>query len=122
MAAQYAAEYNMPFLPLNLLPGRVAAVREACEKRGRDPSSIVLSAAMVVCVGADEAAFVRRAEAIGRAPDQLRAAGVSGTPQEAIDFLGRLADAGITRTYLQFLDLSDHEHFRLVAAEVAGKI
>ncbi len=122
LAARFADEFNVPFAPLNIVEDRIRAVREACERIDRDPSGIVLSAAMVVCVGADESEFVRRAEAIGRAPDQLRTGGVGGTPQEAIDFLGRLSELGISRTYLQFLDLGDHEHFRLVAAEVAGKI
>ncbi len=120
LAARYADEFNVPFAPLNIVEERVRAVREACERRGRDPSSIVMSAAMVVCVGADETEFLRRAEAIGRAPDQLRTGGVGGTPEQANDFLSKLDGAGITRTYLQFLDLSDHEHLRLVAAELAA--
>jgi F420-dependent oxidoreductase-like protein len=118
LAARFADEFNVPFAPINIVEERVNTVREACEKRGRDPSSIVMSAAMVVCVGADESEFVRRAEAIGRPPDQLRAGGVSGTPDEARGFLGKLGDVGITRTYLQFLDLSDHDHLELVAAEL----
>jgi F420-dependent oxidoreductase-like protein len=121
LAARFADEFNVPFAPLTIIEDRIAAVREACEKRGQDPSSIVLGTAQVVCVGANEEEFIRRAEAIGRPPDQLRSGGVAGTPAEAIDFIGKLADLGITRTYLQFLDLSDHEHLRLVAAEVGGK-
>jgi hypothetical protein len=77
-----------------------------------------MSAAMVVCVGTDEADFSKRAEAIGRPTDQLRAGGVAGTPEEAREFVSKLAEAGITRTYLQFLDLDDHDHARLVAAEL----
>jgi F420-dependent oxidoreductase-like protein len=122
LAARYAAEFNVPFAPPNIVSERVSTVREACERIGRDPATMVLSAAMVVCVGADESEFIRRAEAIGRPPDQLRSGGVAGTPAEAVDFLGKLAGLGITRTYLQFLDLGDHEHLRLVAAEVDGKI
>jgi F420-dependent oxidoreductase-like protein len=122
LAARFAGEFNVPFAPLNIVEERIGAVRQACERIGRDPAGIVMSAAMVVCVGADEKEFVRRAEAIGRPPDQLRAGGVAGTPPEALDFLGKLKDLGITRTYLQFLDLGDHEHFRLVAAELAGKV
>jgi alkanesulfonate monooxygenase SsuD/methylene tetrahydromethanopterin reductase-like flavin-dependent oxidoreductase (luciferase family) len=121
LAAKYADEYNLPFLPLNLIEDRVAAAREACEKAGRDPSTLTLSAAQVVCVGADEVEFTRRAEAIGRPPDQLRTGGVAGTPSEAVDFIGKLAALGITRTYLQFLDLSDLDHLRLLGAEVLGK-
>jgi len=119
LAARYADEYNMPFLPMNLISERITAVREACEKAGRDPATLCLSAAQVVCVGADAAEFERRAAAIGQPPDMLRAGGVGGLPGEVTDKLGRLAELGVTRTYLQFLDLADHDHLRLVA-EVAA--
>jgi F420-dependent oxidoreductase-like protein len=122
LAATFANEFNVPFAPLNIVAERIQAVRAAAQKIGRNPDDIVMSSAQVVCVGADEDEFRRRAEAIGRPPEQLRAGGVGGTPQEAIDFLGKLADAGVTRTYLQFLDLSDHDHLRIVAAEVQGKV
>jgi alkanesulfonate monooxygenase SsuD/methylene tetrahydromethanopterin reductase-like flavin-dependent oxidoreductase (luciferase family) len=102
-------------MPLNLIADRIQTVREACEKAGRDPATLRLSAAQVVCVGGDKDEFVRRAEAIGRPPDTLRADGVAGLPSEAGDKLGKLAELGITRTYLQFLDLSDHDHLRIVA-------
>jgi F420-dependent oxidoreductase-like protein len=121
LAARFADEFNVPFAPLNIVAERVDAVRQACERAGRDPASIVMSSAQVVCVGADEKEFIRRAEAIGRPPEQLRSGGVGGTPDEAIDFLGKLAEAGVTRTYLQYLDLEDHDHLRVVAAEVQGK-
>ena len=47
---------------------------------------------------------------------------MAGTPSEGLAFLGKLAAIGVTRTYLQFLNVGDHEHMRLVAAELAGKI
>jgi len=122
LAARYADEFNVPFAPLNIVEERFRAVREACEKAGRDPSEMTLSAAMVVCVGSDEKEYVRRASDIGRAPEELRANGVAGTPSEARDFLGKLAEVGVTRTYLQFLNVGDYEHMRLVVAELAGKI
>jgi F420-dependent oxidoreductase-like protein len=122
LAARFADEFNVPFAPLNIVEDRVKTVREACEKQGRDPASMTFSSAQVVCVGSDEKEFARRAGAIGRPPDGLRAGGVGGTPDEAIDMIGKLADVGITRTYLQFLDLGDHEHLRLVAAEVLKKV
>src|SRR5581483_7294702 len=115
LAAKYADEYNNAFAPLNIVEDRYGAVREACEKIGRDPSSIVLSCAQVVCVGKDEAEFVKRAEAIGRPPDQLRAGGVAGTPDEAREFVEKIKATGATRLYLQFLDLSDTDHLHLVA-------
>jgi alkanesulfonate monooxygenase len=122
LAARFADEFNLPFLPLSLFSERIEAVRVACEKVGRDPADLTLSAAMVVCVGADEGEFARRARDIGRPPDQLRSGGVAGTPAEALERLGELAALGISRTYLQFLNLGDHEHLRLVAAELLGKL
>lgn len=122
LAARYADEFNVPFAPLNIVEQRFQAVREACEKVDRDPAEMTFSAAMVVCIGADEKEYVRRAADIGRAPDELRTNGVAGTPAEALDFLGKLAEIGVARTYLQFLNVSDHEHMRLVVAELAGKV
>jgi alkanesulfonate monooxygenase SsuD/methylene tetrahydromethanopterin reductase-like flavin-dependent oxidoreductase (luciferase family) len=90
--------------------------------QGRDPASLTWSNALVVCVGEDEAEFHRRAEAIGREPDELRENGVAGTPAEAVETIGRYADEGAERVYLQVLDLSDLDHLELVAAEVMPKV
>jgi hypothetical protein len=76
----------------------------------------------VLCVGKDEAELARRAAAIGRDVDDLRAHGVAGTPAEAVDTLSRYAEAGAQRFYLQVLDLSDLDHLDLVAAEVAPQL
>ena len=89
---------------------------------GRDPRSIVLSAALVLAVGADEAELARRAAAIGRPPDVLRAQGIAGTVPEVVDRLGPIAEAGATRVYLQTLDLSDLDHLDLVAREVVPRL
>jgi alkanesulfonate monooxygenase SsuD/methylene tetrahydromethanopterin reductase-like flavin-dependent oxidoreductase (luciferase family) len=78
----------------------------------------VYSVAQVVCCGDDDEALRRRAAAIGREPDQVRADGLAGSPQEVVDKLGRFAELGTQRAYLQVLDLHDLEHLDLVAAEV----
>ena len=44
------------------------------------------------------------------------------TPAEAVDVLGRYAEAGAQRVYLQVLDLADLDHLDLVAAEVAPQL
>ncbi len=79
---------------------------------------IVYSAAQIICVGRDDAEIARRAAAIGREVDELRENGLAGTPAQVLDRIGTFADAGITRMYLQALDLSDLDHLELVAAEV----
>jgi F420-dependent oxidoreductase-like protein len=119
LAATYADEFNMPFSSLEDTGAAFDRVRAACEKRDRDPADVVYSAAQVVCVGADEAEVRRRAAAIGREPDELRANGAAGTPDEVVARLRSFAELGATRAYLQVLDLHDLDHLGLIAEEVA---
>jgi alkanesulfonate monooxygenase SsuD/methylene tetrahydromethanopterin reductase-like flavin-dependent oxidoreductase (luciferase family) len=122
LAARYATEFNVPFASADDNARLFAGVREACEEAGRDPGSMVYSSALVLCVGKDEAEIARRAAAIGRDVAELRAHGVAGTPAEVVDILGRYAEAGAERFYLQVLDLADLDHLDLVASEVAPQL
>ena len=110
LAARHAAEFNAPFSSVEATGRLFARVDEACREHGRDPSTLVHSTAQVVCVGPNDAAVRRRAEAIDRDVDDLRTGGVAGTFEEARDRLGRLAEVGTTRVYLQVLDLADLDH------------
>ena len=118
LAARFAAEYNVPFLSLEDTSGAWARGRAACDAAGRDPGSLLLSAAQVLCCGRDEAEVARRAAAIGREVDELRANGLAGTPDEVVAKARTFAAAGAERLYLQVLDLDDLEHLELVAAAV----
>ncbi|GGL44357.1 LLM class F420-dependent oxidoreductase [Phycicoccus endophyticus] len=120
LAARYAAELNVPFASVKETRELLERVDAVCEEHGRDPRSLVHSAAQVVCVGADDATVRRRAEAIGRDPQELRANGVAGSPEEARERVGRLADAGVERLYLQVLDLHDLDHLADARAALAG--
>jgi len=118
LAARFADEFNVPFAKVDATGAQFDVVRAAVDAAGRDAASISYSAAQVVCVGADEAEFEKRAAAIGRQPDELRENGVAGTPEEAATRLRELAEAGAARAYLQVLDLTDLDHLALIAAEV----
>jgi F420-dependent oxidoreductase-like protein len=118
LAARHADEFNLPFADEETTRSQLARVRAACEAVGRDPATLGWSNALVLCCGADEDEFRRRATAIGREPDELRETGAAGTPQEVVDKLGRYAALGAERAYLQVLDLADLEHLALVASEV----
>jgi F420-dependent oxidoreductase-like protein len=118
LAAQHAAEFNVPFAPPEAFGERVSTVRGACEQQGRDPATMRFSVATVVCCGADEATLQRRAEKIGQPLAQLRKTAAAGTPDEVLAQLRRFADEGATRAYLQVLDLADHDHLRLLAEAV----
>ncbi len=122
LAARFADEFNTPFLGIDDARAAFGRLDEACEAAGRDPGEITRSVALVAGCGADDAEVERRAVAIGREASELRANGAAGTPAEVIDTLGRFAELGATRAYLQILDLADHDHIRLIAAEVMGAV
>jgi F420-dependent oxidoreductase-like protein len=123
LAADFATEFNMPFAGLDALVEGQERVDAVCRERGRDPATLGRSTAQVLCVGRDEAEVARRADAIGRRPDELRANGIAGTPAEVVDKIGTFGErAGMQRLYLQVLDLSDLDHLELVASEVASQL
>lgn len=119
LAARFAAEFNVAFQSMDVAVTQFGRVDDACRRIGRDPASMRRSVALVVCVGRDDAEVARRAAAIGREVDELKANGVAGSPAEIVDRLGRLTGAtGIARVYLQVLDVSDLAHVELIGAEV----
>ena len=122
LAARYAQEFNLAFPPLEVYGEYVERVRQACTDSGRDPATLRTTVALVVCCGRDEAEFRRRANAIGREPDELRANGAAGLPGEVVDKLREFAAAGAEAAYLQVLDVSDLEHLGLIAAEVLPEV
>ncbi len=99
-----------------------AGCAQACEEIGRDPDELTYSNALVLCCGATDADVRRRADVIGQDVDELRANGLAGTPAEVVDRIGRFAELGAERVYLQTLDVDDLDHLELVAAEVMPKV
>ncbi|MBO1753879.1 LLM class F420-dependent oxidoreductase [Allobranchiibius sp. CTAmp26] len=122
LAAQYATEFNVPFSSLADTSTIFERVRAACVERGRDADELTWSAAQVVCCGRSEGDLSRRAAAIGRPVADLRENGLAGTPAEVVDTLGRFADAGVQRVYLQVLDLADLDHLELIASDVLSQV
>ncbi|HEX2132725.1 MAG TPA: LLM class F420-dependent oxidoreductase [Actinophytocola sp.] len=120
LAARFASEFNIPFASVADSADRFGRVREALAARGRP--EIVFSNALVACVGRDDAEVARRAAAIGREVDELKANGVAGSPAEAVDALARYAEAGASRAYLQILDLDDLDHLELIASAVRPQL
>jgi hypothetical protein len=83
---------------------------------------MTFSAVQVVCCGKDEASLARRAAAIGRPLDELRANGLAGSPAELVDKIGAFASHGTSAMYLQVLDLSDLDHLELLASGVLPQV
>ncbi len=119
LAARYAAEFNLAFRSLPEAVEAFERVREACSAAGRDPRSLVLSVAHTVVCGRDDAEIARRAAAIGVDAAEI---GLGGTPAQVVDAIGRYAEAGASRVYLQVMDLDDLDHLELLGAEVLPRV
>lgn len=122
LAATHADEFNLGFSPIADFTAQMERVTAACEARDRDPATMTWSVALTAVMGADEAEFQRRAEAIGQDPEGLRSGQLGGTPDQIRDRLGQWADAGAQRVYLQVLDLRDLDHIGLLSEELVGQI
>ncbi|MFE5720565.1 LLM class F420-dependent oxidoreductase [Streptomyces erythrochromogenes] len=122
LAAQYADEFNMPFASIADSERQFGRVGEAAEQAGRRPDDLVYSNALVVCVGKDDAEVARRAAAIGRDVDELKANGLAGSPAEVVEKIGAYGAAGSSRVYLQLLDLDDLDHLELISAQVLSQL
>ena len=123
LAARFAAEFNLAFPSLEFAGVQLGRVQAALREIGRAGDDIVYSAAFAVCAGCDEAQVARRADAISRDVDELRAnTPLAGTPAEIVDRLGPFAEAGVQRVYLQLLDASDLDHLELFATEVMRQV
>lgn len=122
LAARHASEFNVAMKPVDVVRRQFGRVRQACAAIGRDGDELTYSVALVLCCGRDEAQVTQRADAIGRDVEELREHGAAGTPAEVVEVLGRYAEAGVQRVYLQVLDLADLDHLDLVAAEVTPQL
>jgi F420-dependent oxidoreductase-like protein len=122
LAARFADEFNTSFSRPEHSAQLYAAAQMACERAGRDPSTLRLSAAVTTVCGADDAEIGRRAAAIGREVSELRQNGACGTPAEVVDRLAEWGQAGATVAYLQLVDLTDLDHLRLLGEEVVPKL
>lgn len=122
LAARFATEFNTPFVTQSEVGPLFEKVRQACAEAGRTDLPTFSSAA-VLCVGRDDAEVARRAATIGREVEEMRSnGGIVGTPDQAVEAIGRYAEAGASRLFLQTLDLSDLDHIELVASAVAPQL
>jgi F420-dependent oxidoreductase-like protein len=119
LAATFADEFNVPFSSLDDTRAQVERVREASRALGRTSTGrrpLVLSAAQTIACGRTESEARNRAENIGTAPPLF------GTPNQVVDQIGRFAELGMTRLFLQILDLADLAHLDVIASQVAPQL
>jgi F420-dependent oxidoreductase-like protein len=122
LAARFADEFNAAFVGPEETGAAFGRARDACVAAGRDPASLVYSAAHTVCCGRTDAEVARRVAAAGIDVAELGAGGLVGSPAQVVDKLGVFGTLGTSRMYLQVLDLHDLDHLELIAGEVMPQV
>lgn len=103
--AQYASEWNAVYIPAGKFRELNQQLDELLEERGREPHTVRRSLMTRVEMG-DAAAIQPKFP--HSSLDQLRQRGlILGTAAEIVQQLGQLAEAGVQRVMLQWLDLDD---------------
>jgi alkanesulfonate monooxygenase SsuD/methylene tetrahydromethanopterin reductase-like flavin-dependent oxidoreductase (luciferase family) len=114
LAGTFADEYNHFIAhPAEIAP-KVERVRRAAREAGRNPEEITVSVMGPVLVGVDEADYRRKLESAAAVrdddPEELERRWAShgipmGTSARVTDTLAGLGEAGVTKFYVQHLDL-----------------
>lgn len=126
LTAQYATEWNA----LMTTPDEFAALNSHLDgliaEQDRQPADIKRSMMVGTIFGADDSQVNERVEARTkgeRTADDLRERGVIiGTPNEMADQLNRLAQAGVQRVMLQWIDLDDIDGLEIISQKVLPQL
>jgi F420-dependent oxidoreductase-like protein len=131
-AVRFADEYNTTFATVEECRERRGRLDRACERAGRDPSTLPLSLMVGCVVGRDRGELLerlaRRATRSGadETPEEYgenRAhAMVIGTVEEAVERLRAYEAAGVERAMLQHLDHTDLAMVELIGRELAPAV
>lgn len=128
IAARWADEYNTVFADSGECRRRRKKLDRVCESVGREPCSLPMSLMTGCIIGESRREVSRRAATIaelqGHADENslLEAVGgmwVVGTPDEVVEHLLGLRDAGVERVMLQHLLFEDADVIELLGRVVA---
>jgi alkanesulfonate monooxygenase len=119
LAARYADEFNVPWSPMDASRQVLDRVRPVVAATGRH---IRYSAGQAICVGRDDAEVSRRAAILGQDVSALKESGLAGSPAEVVDKIGRWRELGVSRIYLQLMDLQDIDQLELISSEVTPQL
>jgi alkanesulfonate monooxygenase SsuD/methylene tetrahydromethanopterin reductase-like flavin-dependent oxidoreductase (luciferase family) len=129
LAGTYADEYNhFAIAPAELAP-KIDKVRQAAAAAGRDPATITMSVMGPAVLARTAPLFAELMEGAARfrnvsveaLTERWRTAGVPmGTPEQAAPAFAAYEAAGVSKYYLQWLDLTDHRGIDELIAAVSS--
>ncbi len=121
LAAKYAAEWNGVYLKPDQFRERMVRLDELLAAEGRAPESLARTQMHRAVIGRTEQ------EALGKLAgadiDALKGRGVMiGDPSQVAAGLNELAEAGVQRVDLQWLDMDDIDGLELLSAQVMPQL
>ena len=123
LVAQYATEWNAVFTTPAVIRQRNQALDALLQERGRAPADVRRSLMTGCWFGKDDAAVNARLQEQGRSFAQMREIGIIvGTGNQIVDQLGELAEVGVRRVMLQWLDLDDVDGLKAMAHAVLPQV
>jgi alkanesulfonate monooxygenase SsuD/methylene tetrahydromethanopterin reductase-like flavin-dependent oxidoreductase (luciferase family) len=129
-AVRFADEYNALFGTLDEVLQRKQLLDEACERGGRDPSTLRYSLMAPCVIGRTEQEVLGSAQRIGarfgRSPEDVleryREHGPVGTIAQAVERLTQIEEIGYERVMLQHLVHDDLDTVALIGRELAPAV
>jgi alkanesulfonate monooxygenase SsuD/methylene tetrahydromethanopterin reductase-like flavin-dependent oxidoreductase (luciferase family) len=129
-AVRFADEYNALFGTLDETRQRKQLLDEACERGGRDPSTLRYSLMAPCVIGRNEQEVSESAQRIGarfgRSPEDVlaryREHGPVGTIEQAVERLKQIEEIGYERVMLQHLAHDDRDAVALIGRELAPAV
>jgi F420-dependent oxidoreductase-like protein len=127
LVVKYAKEWNCVFSPPEKVAELNRTLDELLSEAGRAPSEVKRSMMTGCAFGRDEDEVerklgLRRARSHGGEFDPRARGIVYGTPDQVVQQLGELAEAGLYRVMLQWLDLDDLDGLEAMAARVLPQL
>ncbi|MBC8330669.1 MAG: LLM class flavin-dependent oxidoreductase, partial [Anaerolineae bacterium] len=126
LVARFATEWNSIYLPVEKFQELSAQLDELLVAAGRIPSEVRRSMMTGCEFGVDKAEVKQKVKTRTKgklSPKELHKRGLMvGTANEVVEQLGKLAEAGLQRVMLQWLDLDDLDGLEALAKGVLPQV
>ena len=121
LVAHYADEWNAVFLTAERFAESNARLDELLEESGRSPDEVRRTLMTRVVFGRDETEMARKLG--GQSREEADAAGIiAGSGDEISSRLGALAEAGVQRVMLQYMETDDMDSLEEISRSVLPQL